>query len=506
MAHHGLIHGNRKYTIYGIIATIILAILFTGFQGFEYVNAPFTIADSVYGSTFYFTTGFHGLMMPLIFNSYSLRKKGRTVISINWKYFSSLSKKKGENNLMLLNKNNEVFNLDINFLEWLSGFTDSEGNFSITLRNKRIISKNPQNISTLSEEGNQETYSSAMLTFQIGLHLDDLKVLEIIKDKLQCGNISISKVNNKCNYFVNDQFSLLNIILPIFDYTPLRSSKFSQYQVFKEAVNLFNKKIHLTSEGKTIMIDCKNRLNKDYTIPEPIIISDAWLLGFIEGDASFSTSGMVPRLKFENHIKELKLIEKIKDYLGTGSLVTKVRKFRGLNENPTVVLEINKINSLKNNILTKYGNQESGLLSFYTKKSKDFEDWSIIVNLYYLGYHLLPEGKSLIFKLKSRMNNFRLTSNINNISEFINLNEEIFSVFAMPSPYEIKNGVRIQSGTDKWISESLSIIVIDKSGNKLYFDSLSKCSEALNISRTKIKSCIISGNFYKNYIFKINNI
>jgi len=60
LAHHGLIQGNREYTIYGLIATIILAILFTGFQGFEYVNAPFTIADSVYGSTFYFTTGFHG--------------------------------------------------------------------------------------------------------------------------------------------------------------------------------------------------------------------------------------------------------------------------------------------------------------------------------------------------------------------------------------------------------------------------------------------------------------
>jgi heme/copper-type cytochrome/quinol oxidase subunit 3 len=29
-------------------------------QGFEYVNATFGISDSVYGSSFYMATGFHG--------------------------------------------------------------------------------------------------------------------------------------------------------------------------------------------------------------------------------------------------------------------------------------------------------------------------------------------------------------------------------------------------------------------------------------------------------------
>jgi heme/copper-type cytochrome/quinol oxidase subunit 3 len=33
---------------------------FTGFQGYEYVQAGFNISDSVYGSTFYMATGFHG--------------------------------------------------------------------------------------------------------------------------------------------------------------------------------------------------------------------------------------------------------------------------------------------------------------------------------------------------------------------------------------------------------------------------------------------------------------
>jgi cytochrome c oxidase subunit 3 len=56
-----LIGGNRRAVIVGILITVILAAIFTGFQAFEYVEAPFTIADAVYGSTFFMATGFHGL-------------------------------------------------------------------------------------------------------------------------------------------------------------------------------------------------------------------------------------------------------------------------------------------------------------------------------------------------------------------------------------------------------------------------------------------------------------
>ena len=59
-AHHAIIAGDKKQALISLGITILLAAVFTFFQGFEYLNAPFSISDSVYGSVFYLITGFHG--------------------------------------------------------------------------------------------------------------------------------------------------------------------------------------------------------------------------------------------------------------------------------------------------------------------------------------------------------------------------------------------------------------------------------------------------------------
>ena len=60
-AHHALIEGNYTQTSQGLALTVILGIYFTMLQGLEYYEARFTFADSIYGSTFFIATGFHGL-------------------------------------------------------------------------------------------------------------------------------------------------------------------------------------------------------------------------------------------------------------------------------------------------------------------------------------------------------------------------------------------------------------------------------------------------------------
>lgn len=53
--------GNDSQGVLGLFITILLGGYFTFLQAYEYLEAGFCISDSVYGSTFFVATGFHGL-------------------------------------------------------------------------------------------------------------------------------------------------------------------------------------------------------------------------------------------------------------------------------------------------------------------------------------------------------------------------------------------------------------------------------------------------------------
>tara|TARA_B110000879_G_scaffold62229_1_gene87397 strand:- start:2873 stop:3562 length:690 start_codon:yes stop_codon:yes gene_type:complete len=59
-AHHAIVWGSKGHAMSALLYTVALATVFTGLQAFEYVTAPFSISDSIYGSTFFMATGFHG--------------------------------------------------------------------------------------------------------------------------------------------------------------------------------------------------------------------------------------------------------------------------------------------------------------------------------------------------------------------------------------------------------------------------------------------------------------
>jgi len=61
VTHLYLLNNSKKKTIIFINLTIILSIYFLILQILEYKQATFTFSDSIFGSSFYIATGFHGL-------------------------------------------------------------------------------------------------------------------------------------------------------------------------------------------------------------------------------------------------------------------------------------------------------------------------------------------------------------------------------------------------------------------------------------------------------------
>jgi len=59
-AHHCLVENDREGTKKALWLTVLLGILFTCCQAYEYSHAHFGFKDGIYPSTFFMATGFHG--------------------------------------------------------------------------------------------------------------------------------------------------------------------------------------------------------------------------------------------------------------------------------------------------------------------------------------------------------------------------------------------------------------------------------------------------------------
>lgn len=60
-AHHALMNNLYSVAVGSLFLTVLLGFYFLLIQYYEYCESSFTIADGVYGTTFFVSTGFHGL-------------------------------------------------------------------------------------------------------------------------------------------------------------------------------------------------------------------------------------------------------------------------------------------------------------------------------------------------------------------------------------------------------------------------------------------------------------
>jgi hypothetical protein len=126
---------------------------------------------------------------------------------------------------------------------FITGFTDAEGCFSITVT-PDARSKLKWRVSPL---------------FIINLHKKDIAILEAIKNTLVVGKIRTNGIN--MSQYLVETFTDLQLIVDHFDKYPLITAKVSDYLIFKECLKIINLREHLTEKGLLKIVGLKSSLN-----------------------------------------------------------------------------------------------------------------------------------------------------------------------------------------------------------------------------------------------------
>lgn len=90
LAYLYLIIGKLKKANDALNGAILAGVVFSGIQGYEYYHAPFTIADRVFGSTFYILTGFHGIHVLVGTIILQIQKKRLQYLHVTPKHHAGL--------------------------------------------------------------------------------------------------------------------------------------------------------------------------------------------------------------------------------------------------------------------------------------------------------------------------------------------------------------------------------------------------------------------------------
>jgi LAGLIDADG endonuclease len=172
-----------------------------------------------------------------------------------------------------LNQNKELF------YQWLVGFTDGDGTFSIVHRNGKWS-----------------------LAFKLYQHEYNIRLLYFIKSQLGVGNINKEAKTKMVNYRIRDRKKLVEVIFSIFDNYPLLTSKYFYYLKFKEAYRILEDTSLTKIQQDELMLDLVKKLPSDsYISPAWVkvnnivsntneanmVMSKAWLIGFTEAEGSF---------------------------------------------------------------------------------------------------------------------------------------------------------------------------------------------------------------------------
>lgn len=187
--------------------------------------------------------------------------------------------------------------------QWITGFTDAEGCFSVIV------------------EITESLKWKVRTSFEINLHLKDVKILYLIKSFFGVGSVFTRPKINRCVYRVTKNEELLTVILPHFSRYPLISKKGEDYLLWSKVVNMKQTKEHLTFEGFSTILTYYAAINNGVSpkvtkyypnikvadrpnIKLPITLNPNWVSGFVAGDGGFSISIRKNQVEFRFHVAQ----------------------------------------------------------------------------------------------------------------------------------------------------------------------------------------------------------
>lgn len=389
-----------------------------------------------------------------------------------------------------------IFSLTLsrdNFFEWFRGFTDAEGCFYITTQNASPSSS---------------TFSFA---FTITVHKDDIKVLEIIKQYLQMGNIYLK--GNVVTFKISKQKEI-NTIIEMFTKAPLNSIKQLEFWTFKEAFNLYTgtKTKDIQLKGQIEALKAKmNRSRTDYNwANRKPNITPYWLLGMIEGDGSFYVifRNNSISLKFDISQSNLDL-----DLLGAGAAIknylNSLAAAKGLIKQDRSYLDVSDFTSISKTNLKITHTLFIGKvlipflddLTFLSRKGLDYKYWVFIFKLRERGIHHIPEGAELIDLIFSQMNERRYSTykgERRDIDPTV-LQAKLDKFLHGPSNYVFKEGKVWVVSLNRFLknTSATGVEMLDETGAIIdSWRTITECAKSIGLSREGVQKRIKSQKFY----------
>lgn len=134
--------------------------------------------------------------------------------------------------------------------DYICGLVDGEGCFCVSI----------------SKHKTKRLGFDPRLMFEIEMIIEDKPLLESLQTTLKCGNIYILNYirygwRPHVKFVVKSYKDISEIIIPFFKKHPLQSKKKKDFDYFCEAMEIFEKKEHLTLEGLTKLKEIQSKMN-----------------------------------------------------------------------------------------------------------------------------------------------------------------------------------------------------------------------------------------------------